>query len=179
MWSYLSAIGLWATGIAIQTSGVRPGAIGNVLASGVAGFVGQLTLLFALGVYARHVMLHAQGLLPAASTQLEVRSQCKITVRRERRGRSIRSGPACSASAGESTDGESAIEPETRSQFHGSSIAKPAMNVSASSGSSLDDSDADSKSADEADQLDGSDRKLSKAERKRLRKLQAQQEQGW
>ena len=64
MWVYLSAIGLWAIGVLIETTGVRLGTLGAVLPAEVANLLGDLLLLFGLGVYARHVILHAQGLLP-------------------------------------------------------------------------------------------------------------------
>jgi hypothetical protein len=186
MWTYLSTLGLWAVGIAIETTGVRIGSAGNVLPAAVAKLLGDLSLLFALGVYARHVILHAQGLLPT----------CK---RRRAKEKPARNSKTVSPTAAEANAEETAAagkprtdlqphipfrsasdDPEEDSQTEtddGPSQTMRQIDEAASHASSEQRRRIDS--AHDAVPSDDSHGKLSKAERKRLRKLKAQEEQGW
>ena len=173
-------------------SGAGFGTLGAVLPAEVANLLGDLLLLFGLGMYARHVILHAQGLLPSKK-------------RRNNKDKLGRDAKSPTASAGQTagngnhraglqphasfrrTGDEDSEEPEpeeqpvARARIERQGTAQPSN--SATPPAVRPSSDAANRSGgaspDEADESDDHNRKLSKAEGKRLRKLRAQQEQGW
>lgn len=180
MWSYLSALALWTIGILVQITGLRLGSLPSELPAEVVKLLGHLSLLFGLGVYARHVILHAQGLLPtrkrrggkdkpaAAPAKVKTDLQPHISL------------PLPSADAAETENPEERSVPSDRP----SAAVKPspqeryAALVQETSDISADDEREVDSDADPTDQS-GDNRKLSKAERKRLRKQRAREEQGW
>lgn len=178
MWAYLSALGLWTIGLAVQMTGVRFGSLGNALPAEIAKLLGHLSLLFGLSLYARHVVLHAQGLLPARK-----RKAAKEKPARE--GKTAATANANSAA----TD----AQPQSSAPAKSKTDLHPHISLSPTRPAPVEDEDSESdeeSSARETDNGrngnddadsddDGQNRKLSKAERKRLRKLKAQEEQGW
>ena len=178
MSAYLSALGLWVIGLAIQMSGVKLGSLGNSLPAEIAKLLGQLSLLLGLSLYARHVILHAQGLLPARK-----RKAAKEKPARE--GKTAATANANSAATDSPT--QTSAPAKTKTDLH------PHISLSPTRPAPVEDEDTEGDeqySAREADSGrngsddtdtddDGQNRKLSKAERKRLRKLKAQEEQGW
>ena len=187
MTAYLSAVALWICGLLIQITGVRLGLATSGLPAEIAKLLGHLSLLLGLSIYARHVILHAQGLLPTrkrrnakekpvspvsskARTDLQphvmASSQTRVTdkVRRRPKKKSelCRHISIATRIARTATAVQQATENEQDEQ---------------ASEASVDDRDSDPNL--DSDQDGGQNGKLSKAERKRLRKLKAQDEQGW
>lgn len=167
MWAYLSAIAFWACGIGLDLAEIRLKGPSRLPPGEIAKLLGHLSLLLGLSVYARHVILHAQGLLPSRK-------------RRSGKGKSAAASPAKTKTdlkphvafrpaAGEVVEDSTA----TRSV----SPNRPALQPLAPP----DEIEQDEEPSDDTDADDnsGDNRKLSKAERKRLRKLKAREEQGW
>jgi hypothetical protein len=176
--AYLSALGFWTIGLAIQMSGVNLGSLGNVLPAEIARLLGHLSLLLGLSIYARHVILHAQGLLPAR----------KRKAAKEKPAREAKTAATANAnSAATASPIQSPVPAKTKTDLH------PHISLSPTRPARVEDEDTESdeeSSSRETDSGrggndntdsddDGQNRKLSKAERKRLRKLKAQEEQGW
>ena len=127
--------------------------------------LGHLIILLLLGLtlYARHVILHAQGLLPARETR-----PAKQIGRKSAKG-AANSAVAKIDSAHDSTPRRSDLTPSS------SQGGTPHSHLSSDSDSSDSDYD-ESSDYDDEDNVRG--RKLTKAERKRLRKQKAE-ERGW
>jgi hypothetical protein len=183
MSAYLSALALWICGLVIQMTGVKCGSLGNLLPTEIAKLLGHLSLLLGLAIYARHVILHAQGLLPAR----------KRKANKEKPARDGKSAAAVGAYGNDDavateTPASSPTPAKTRTDLHPHVALSPARPAPVddedtgrdeeSSANETDDSRYGNDDAD-TDENGGQNRKLSKAERKRLRKLKAQEEQGW
>ncbi len=177
MWAYLSALGLWTIGLATQMSGVRFGSLGNLLPAEISKLLGHLSLLFGLSLYARHVILHAQGLLAAR----------KRKAAKEKPAREGKTAATANANSAADSPSQTPAPAKTKTDLH------PHISLNSTRSAPVEDEDTDSDEESSARGTDsggyGNDdaeigddsqnRKLSKAERKRLRKLKAQEEQGW
>ena len=82
--------------------------LGNSLPAEIAKLLGHLSLLFGLSLYARHVILHAQGLLPARK-----RKAAKEKLARE--GKTARDGQRQFRGDGHSTQSSGAGQDKNRS----------------------------------------------------------------
>jgi hypothetical protein len=176
--AYLSALGFWTIGLAIQMSGVNLGSLGNVLPAEIARLLGHLSLLLGLSIYARHVILHAQGLLPAR----------KRKAAKEKPAREAKTAATANAnSAATASPIQSPVPAKTKTDLHPHISLSPPRQARVEDEDTESDEESSSRETDSgrggndntASDDDGQNRKLSKAERKRLRKLKAQEEQGW
>jgi hypothetical protein len=175
MMGLICVIGLWSAAMAIEYGWLPIHQDGALIAAGCR-LLGQVTLLFAIGIYARHVLLDAEGLL-------------KLRERKPVREKAKKAKAIFTASAAESSKQTrsdlSHKTSETRSGLQ--SYVQAAVNRNASSNvsssgsshsASRDDDDDDRYSGYEDDDDDSSgygNRKLSKAERKRMRKQMRRQ----
>ena len=159
MSAYLAALGCWAGGLALALSGASVGKLGSVVPGEVCKLLGHLLLLSSLVLYARHVILHSQGLLP---------NRKKLAKEKARREAKLAAEKAAAEASGNTSRVDAAhaggVQPRTDLQPH----IKPA----AQSSSADDDEEDDDEDSSQRN------RKLSKSERKRLRQLKAQ-ERGW
>lgn len=188
MTAYLAAIGLWICGVAIQTTDIRLGAAGNVLPSEVTKLLGHLSLLLGLSIYARHVILHAQGLLPSRKRRGRKEKPASATGSKSKTDLQPHVAPAIAPEQAQANS--DADEPAgLRTRRDPPAATPPAAHFAASlevkskqsSDDRSDDPDLDANAEPDGETDDNSDqdRKLSKAERKRLRKQKARDEQGW
>jgi hypothetical protein len=178
--AYLSALALWICGIVIEMTGIRLGTTSSVLPVEIAKLLGHLSLLLGLSIYARHVILHAQGLLPARKRRSSKEKPAAPSANKTRTDLqphvALRPSPIEPA---EDTERVEQSAPLSRRDGHAG--MPPVDDTEREERRSGDtsaggrDSDADAESEEGSDQ----NRKLSKAERKRLRKLRAKEEQGW
>lgn len=157
------ALGLWAAGITVQLASPPMSGISPALVAETLKLCGHLLLLTGVTVYARYVILHAQGLLPSRDGK-----------RRKDRAKKVKPAandlPADSSTSSDSSS-STRIDPPHKPLGHGdkrpdaathsSSVATPHSHLS--SQSSDDDDDLD-------DDDSGRNRKLSKAERRKMRK---------
>ncbi len=155
---YLIAIAAWGAGIAIELTGIRVGTFGSALPAEVGKLLGHLLLLLGLGLYARHVILHAQGMLPGGK-------QAKAKAKRDAKAAAGAAANVAKIDAAHSTSGQ----PRTDLQPH--IPTAPAKHGAAKPDSDDDDSAYD----DDEDDDYNSGRTIDKAERKRLRRLKAEQ----
>lgn len=149
--------------------------VGSVIASTVA-MVAHLGLLAAVALYARHVHLDAQGRLkvhidPEKRKPKKAKSRAKLKVVKEDKD-DDRSDKQASRTAA-ADPAKPATKPRFGFGLGGSSSAKPAATISKSAANSSADYDNEDDDLDE-DESDG--QRLSKAERRRLKK-QARRDQ--
>jgi hypothetical protein len=186
------AFTLWNVALAVDCEWINYGAHASLIAA-AGRLIGQVTLLLSIGLYARHVLFDAEGLLP----QRELKPPREKKVKKQKSGEN-------DAETGRSTKIDTAhktSDKRTDLQPH-TSVAQPigrgplAGRVASVSSSSATTSSANSNRSrveeDEEDDRDsshhnrdydeeddddynGGGRKLSRAERKRLRKMQRQQ----
>jgi hypothetical protein len=158
----------WCGGLAVQLSGKSAANISPTLAAEMLKLSGHLLLLLGVVLYARHVILHAQGLLPSRDSK-----------RRKDRAKKETTETAQKATTTTSTtriDAQHNLAGDKRtSQAMNGATATPHSHLSSQQANSYDDDDSD---YDDDDDDTGRNRKLSKAERKRLRKQKAE-ERGW
>jgi hypothetical protein len=165
----LLALGSWSTSLAIQFAGARLPGIPTVLVVGTLKLFGHLLLLLGVTLYARHVILHAQGLLPTRDQK----------PRKERAKKDAKTAPS-SAPQIAKIDGPHSSGPsgdKRTDHSTGSAVAAtPHSHLAAATfvNSTSDDDASDFEEMDSEDR----NRKLSKADRKRLRK-QKSAERGW
>ncbi|HKD37191.1 MAG TPA: hypothetical protein VKB78_10330, partial [Pirellulales bacterium] len=162
----------WCGGLAVQLSGKSLTNISPTLVAETLKLSGHFLLLLGVVLYARHVILHAQGLLPSRDAK-----------RRKERAKKEAAEPASkSPVAGSGTRIDPPHNPVGVGNKHahpttGGTTMTPHSQVSSQqSGSYREDDDSDYD--DDDDDIGGRNRKLSKAERKRLRKQKAE-ERGW
>jgi hypothetical protein len=183
MTAYLSAIVFWTCGIVIQLTGVRLGAASNALPAEVAKLLGHLSLLLGVSMYARHVILHAQGLLPSRKRRPNANKEKQATAAPSKTRTDLQPHVDLRAMASDPAENdEPESEPPSASNTSNSRrdvrpTPLPTTQTEQDEQDSGDGRDIESNSEPESD--GGDNRKLSKAERKRLRKLKAQHEQGW
>jgi len=171
---------LWVVGLAIDYGWFPavPAQQSTIAAIGCR-FLGQITLLLGIGIYARHVLLDAEGLLKQPPAKPRREKPKKVKVEKQ----SAAASTATNASAKESRRIDPPHKPAVPSSQQATSAWSanhPAQNRSATRD---DDEDDDSNRYEKRqrnyasygddehdDDSDGDNRKLSKAERKRLRK---------
>jgi hypothetical protein len=185
------AFALWTAALAIDCKWINYGAHAPLIAA-AGRLIGQVTLLLSIGLYARHVLFDAEGLLP----QREPKPPREKKVKKQKSN-----GDEEGSETGKSTKFDSAhksSDKRTDLQPH-TSAPQPAnrgplsgrvASVSSSSSSTVsnrsrveedDDDDRDTsrrnRDYDDGDDDDdnGGGRKMSRAERKKLRKMQRQQ----
>jgi hypothetical protein len=160
----------WCGGIAVQLSGKSAANISPTLVAETLKLSGHLLLLLGVVLYARHVILHAQGLLPSRDAK-----------RRKERAKKDAAETATKAATTSSmtrVDGphkQLGTGEKRTDQPAGAANITPHSPVSGQQSNSYSDDDSDYD--DDYDDI-GRNRKLSKAERKRLRKQKAE-ERGW
>jgi len=158
---YLAALGCWAGGVALALSGLSLGRLGSVVPAEVCKLLGDLLLLSSLVLFARHVILHSQGLLPNRKKLAKEKARREAKAAADKAAGNLPNGVArVDAAHGPVTS----TQPRSDLQPH----IKPAAARQA------DDDEADDDEGDDSQR----NRKLSKADRKRLRQLKAQ-ERGW
>ncbi len=164
----VSVITLWTAALAIEYGWLPIHDNAELIAAGCR-LVGQLSLLCAIGVYARHVLLDAEGLLKVRMPKIKKEKPKKTA--------------SSSSSSTTSTRSDLSHKPASGLQ----SYVQAAVNRSSGSGSSSssyssnrtdeDDEERYSGYEDEDDDNSGyGNRKLSKAERKRMRKQMRRQQ---
>lgn len=160
----VSVITLWITALAIECGWLPIHENAALIAAGCR-LLGQLSLLCAIGVYARHVLLDAEGLLKVRQPKIK-KEKPKKTVSSSSSSTSTRSDlshkPASSGL-------QSYVQAAVNRNAGGSSYA--------SNRAEEDDEERYSGYEDEADDENAGygNRKLSKAERKRMRKQMRRQ----
>ncbi|HEV3418237.1 MAG TPA: hypothetical protein VG056_15535 [Pirellulales bacterium] len=163
------ALSSWSAALALQFAGARFPGLPSVLVVETLKLFGHLLLLFGVVLYARHVILHAQGLLPTRDqkprkerAKKDAKTAASSAVQIAKIDGPHSSGPSGDKRSDHSTGSAPAATPHSH-------LAAATFVNSTSDDDSLDDNETDS---------DDRDRKLSKAERKRLRK-QKSEERGW
>ena len=160
------ALAAWSAGLAVQLSGASLRSIPTALVAETLKLSGHLLLLLGVTLYARHVILHAQGLLPSRNPK-------------RRKERAKEKAKAAASSNSSLTRVDQAHNPlgagDKRSDqtAHSGTTATPHSHLASQSSDSDDDSDYD-----DDDDSNDRNRKLTKAERKRLRKHKSE-ERGW
>ncbi len=159
----------WCGGLAVQLTGKSAANISPTLVAETLKLSGHLLLLLGVVLYARHVILHAQGLLPSRDAK-----------RRKERAKKEASQALAKAAA---TSSNTRIDPSHNTigggdkrtdQQSGGANVTPHSHLASQQSESYSDDDSDYDDDDDG----GRNRKLSKAERKRLRK-QKSEERGW
>jgi hypothetical protein len=160
------AIALWCVAVALQLNLLQVTGIPLRLVAETLKLVGHLVLLLGITLYARHVVLHAQGLLPSRSQK----------ARKEKPKKEVKTTAAALPSQVAKVD-----SPRSSSASDGkphaagiSSAPTPHVSFAASTA----DADLGDDLSDYDDDSDTRNRKLTKAERKRLRK-QKSAERDW
>jgi hypothetical protein len=175
---------LWVVGLAIDY-GWFPAIPLRHAATAAIGcrLLGQITLLLGIGVYARHVLLDAEGLLTHRPSRPRREKPAK-------KPKAEKQSATQTAPAAESAKKTSRVDPPHKPAVPVSQQAGPvwsrdraAANRSADDDEGETDSRHDNRRSsyasygdDEDDDSYGDNRKLSKAERKRLRKQMRRQE---
>jgi hypothetical protein len=159
------ALVLWSAALGVQLNGQQYTGIPIRLVSETLKLSGHLLLLLGVTLYARHVILHAQGLLP-------VRNQ---KPRKERVKKDAKAAPSLPTQVAKidspHSSGASGNKPQATAH---STTTAPHVSF----GASTADVDLGDDLSDDDDDSDGRNRKLTKAERKRLRK-QKSAERDW
>lgn len=191
----IATFSLWTAALAIDACWIAAGEHAGLIAA-AGRLVGQMTLLLSIGLYARHVLLDAEGLLPvrAEKPKREKKPKKEKPSRDEDDSGEPTGKTSKIDSAHKSADKRTDLQPHA--PVAQSSKSGPlASRVAASSHSSanasispnrsaIDDEEDDRPSSqrnreydeEEDDDYSGEgNRKMSRAERKRLRKMQKQQ----
>ena len=157
------ALALWSAGVAFQLNALQMGGVPIGLAAETLKLTGHLMLLLGVTLYARHVVLHAQGLLPTRNQK----------PRKERTKKEAK--PAVSAQAAKLEESQKTSPSMNKPHGSGNSpVPTPHVSFAASTA----DPDLGDDLSDDDDDSDTRNRKLTKAERKRLRK-QKSAERDW
>jgi hypothetical protein len=166
--AYSAALGCWCLGLAIGLSGTRFGALGSVVPAEFCKLLGHLLLLSSLVIYSRHILLHVQGLLPQRKSKA-----AKEKARRETKTLVDAAGNTLKIDAAHHSAGSTASRTDL----------KPHVSPNNSS-ARVSDQAAKIAGADDSDEYDDEDdaqqrgRKLSKAERRKMRRAKAE-ERDW
>lgn len=184
------AFTLWTAALAIDCRWINYGAHAPLIAA-AGRLIGQVTLLLSIGLYARHVLFDAEGLLPQREPKpaREKKKKQRSSDDDTETGRSTKIDTAHKTSD-KRTDLQphtSVNQPANRGPLAGrvasvssSNSATAAANRSRVEDDEEDDRDSSRRNRDydeeEDEDYNGGGRKLSRAERKRLRKLQRQQQ---
>jgi hypothetical protein len=176
----IMALSLWTVALVIDFDWLAVGQNANLIAIGCR-LVGQFTLLMSIAVYARYVLLDAEGLI----TLREPKPKREKPAKKAKEASKSSDGEE----SGKSTRIDSAHKPTDKRTDLQSSTASSSFAPNRSPTVDEDETDDDDRSDsrrssynrhdDEEDDVDSSSggRKLSKAERKRLRRMKRQQEQ--
>ena len=160
------ALAAWCAGLAVQLSGASLSKIPTALVAETLKLSGHFLLLLGVTLYARHVILHAQGLLPS-------RDQKRRKDRAKKDAKAAASGDSSLTRVDQAHNLLGAGDKRSDQTAHSGTAATPHSHLASQSSDSDDDSDYD-----DEDDATGRNRKLTKAERKRLRK-QKSEERGW
>ena len=193
MFSVGAVAALWLTALAVDLEWVRIGAHNNLIATGCRA-VGQSTLLLAMALFARHVLMDAEGLITirAAKPQREKRVK-KPKPEAVAKTTDLDSGKATRLDAAHKPgDKQGGLASHVKSVTTGGrgavgvaanepgSPSYPSKRASRIEDDAEDDdrysSRGSSQRYDDEEGDDEGDRKLSKAERKRLRKQMRRQQ---
>jgi hypothetical protein len=194
MFSVGAVAALWLTALAVDLEWVRIGAHNNLIATGCRA-VGQSTLLLAIALFARHVLMDAEGLITirAAKPQREKRVK-KPKPEPVAKTTDLDSGKATRLDAAHKPgDKQGGLASHVKSVTAGGrsavgvaaneigSAAYPSKRASRTENDADDDDRYSNRGSnqsryDDEEGDDDGDRKLSKAERKRLRKQMRRQQ---
>jgi hypothetical protein len=161
------ALAAWSAGLAFQLTGGSLAGIPAALIAETFKLCGHLLLLLGVALYARHVILHAQGLLPSGDQ--------KRRKERAKKEAKAASGDSSVARVDQAHNLLGAGDKRSDLAAHSGATATPHSHLSSQSSGSDRDDDSD---YDDEDDPNDRNRKLTKAERKRLRK-QKSEERGW
>jgi hypothetical protein len=158
----IAALALWCAALAAALEALPLEGAHRIVARSVCALSGHLLLLTALGLYARHVLLDAHGLLSTAAAKSGKRSARAASKPDKAAAASTRiDGPHASAAGGSKrTD----LQPAAAASGWKPNTSQPAHGDAQDDG--LDD---------DLDNEDDRGRKPSRAERKRLRKQKMDQ----
>jgi hypothetical protein len=162
--TYGAALACWSAGLAIGLSGAKFGSLGAVMPAEVCKLLGHLLLVASLALYARHILLHVQGLLPQRKSKAakeKARRETKTLVDAAGNTLKIDAAHTAANSAASRTDLKPHSVPSSQS-------ARAAVSSDADESDDLDD--------EEDNQTRG--RKLSKAERRKMRRAKTE-ERDW
>jgi hypothetical protein len=197
MFAVLAVATLWIAALAIELGWLPSGGQSILVAAGCRA-VGQLTLLLSIGLYARHVLLDAEGLIT-------IREAKPKREKPPKKAKVVAAAPTTDLDSGKTTRIDAAHKPgdkqgglashvkavtsSNRNTASVSSSEPAGASYSSNRSSRLDDDSDDDNDRnrsrnssqrryddDEGDDEDDGQRKLSKAERKRLRKQMRRQE---
>jgi hypothetical protein len=160
------ALVLWSAALGVQLNGQQFTGIPIRLVSETLKLSGHLLLLLGVTLYARHVILHAQGLLPARNQKPR-----KERAKKEAKAAAPPLSPQVSKIDSPHNSGASGNKPQATGN---SAATAPHVSFAASTA----DMDLGDDLSDEDEDSDNRNRKLTKAERKRLRK-QKSAERDW
>jgi hypothetical protein len=164
----VAAMLAWCAGLTLQFGHVQIAGAPMALLSETAKLVGHLLLLLGMTLYARHVILHAQGLLPARKPKQ------RAAKKESRKADAADSKAVNDSAAGKAAAASTSTAADKRTDVPAkSSVPQPHFATQHSAKLSANDEDdedlSDDDSADDDDAGNGQ-RRLSKAERRRLRK---------
>lgn len=159
------AVGLWCAGLFVQFARPTIAAISPAVVAETLKLAGHLLLLAGVTLYARHVILHAQGLLPSNDSKR----------RKNRAKKEVKAAANDLSSASKGNSSATRIDPAHK--LLGSGDKRPESATHAATPHSHLSSQSSDDDYDNEDD-DGRNRKLSKAERRKLRK-QKSEERGW
>ena len=161
------AVASWCAGLTIQLAAAQLTNIPAALVAETLKLFGHLLLLTGVTLYARHVILHAQGLL-------STREQ------KPRKVRAKKEAKPAAASNGAQVARIDPAHPATNGgdkRIHAADATKPAVTPHSHLAAASSAADRDDDLSDD-DESNDRNRKLTKADRKRLRK-QKSEERGW
>jgi hypothetical protein len=166
------ALGLWAAGITVQLASPPMSEISPALVSETLKLCGHLLLLAGVTVYARYVILHAQGLLPSRDAKRRKDRAKKETkpATNDLPAVAAKSDSSASTRIDPAHKPPAAANKRSEAATHTSSVATPHSHLASQSSDDDDDDDLDD---DETGR-----RKLSKAERRKMRK-QRPEDRDW
>jgi hypothetical protein len=186
----IAAFLLWTSALAIDCQWISVSAHASLIAA-AGRLIGQLTLLLSIGLYARHVLFDAEGLIPQREPKPPREKKVKKQKSSDEDGKSTKIDSAHKTSD-KRTDLQphtAAAQPAGRGPLAGRVASVSSSNSVTSSSTSNrsrveddeeDDQDSSRRNRDYDEEEDeeygsGSGRKLSRDDRKRLRKMQRQQ----
>lgn len=170
----LLAIGSWTTAMSLEFGWITADFAPQKLLEAGLMMAGHLLLVAALLTYARLVVLQAAGKIAAVAIPRKKKDAQPAKKRRTKAAAKATTKPKVAAKTDKSTDSKTSTSKDEDENRYGRSTTKPATTTAArpaAAGLTLgrradeDDDDED----DEDDSLDGR-QKLSKADRKRLRR---------
>lgn len=194
MFNLVFTFALWGAALAIDYAWIPSGEHRSLVAASCR-LAGQAMLIFSIGLYARHVLLDAEGLLPERQVKPQREKRVKKTKVSNQICDDSENGKSLKVdSAHKNSDKRTDLQPHTpvsqpsnrgplASRVASAASTNAASASSASSRSSrYDDDEIEDDNArrpligdDDDDDDSNGGRKMSRAERKKLRKMQRQQ----